>query len=84
MKAIVYSKPVCQACRATKRKLTAENINFDDRNIESYPNIKDMLLRTNQLEMPYVVIVDDDGQELDHWSGLRMTLIEKWGRGKAA
>lgn len=69
----VYTKNNCQACRATKKFLTKNNIEYTEINIDLPENQehKEYLLDEGWLSLP--VIYSPQGL----WSGYRPELLEK-------
>jgi glutaredoxin-like protein NrdH len=66
----VYSKTVCQPCRATKRKLTDVGLPFDAVNVDETPEAADYLIEKGYRETPVVEL--SDGRR---WTGYRPDLI---------
>lgn len=69
----LYSKPACQQCVATERRLKANEVTFvhDD----ALANV-DMLKDLGHLSAP-VVLVHDGETLIDHWSGYRPDKIDE-------
>jgi glutaredoxin-like protein NrdH len=65
----VYSKTNCQKCKATKRKLQALHVDYQEVNVEDAPETRQKLLGMGFREMP---VVDADGSM---WSGYRIDKI---------
>jgi glutaredoxin-like protein NrdH len=73
-KVTVYTQPVCQPCRFTKRKLTAAGVEFEERDAVQADNHAYITTRLGHQQAP-VVTVHRDGHLWVHWSGLRPDLI---------
>ena len=59
MTVIVYSRPDCNPCKAVKRLLTAEGIEFEERNAEDHA---DYLASLGARSVPVVI----DGDQVIH------------------
>lgn len=74
MKAVVYTKPGCQPCKATKRRLTALGANWEE--VELTDEKASQFRSQGFLQAPIVEVYDDvdefGEEELeDRWSGFR-------------
>lgn len=69
----VYTKPACGPCIATKRALESKEIPFNE---ASGPDNVEMLHELGYMESPVVIVRDDAGEILDHWSKFRLDKIE--------
>lgn len=67
----VYTKTVCQPCKATKRKLAKHSIPFTEINVEENADAAQFLRDGGYTEAP--VVITSDGTE---WTGFRPDLIE--------
>ena len=55
MQVIVYSRPACGPCRATKRALEARGIKYEDRDADAYPEEVERLALLHGRTLPLVV-----------------------------
>ena len=67
----VYTKPACQQCTATKRRLDKNGTAYTLVDITEDQDAYDYVLELGHREAPVVVL--DDGT---HWSGFRMDCID--------
>lgn len=68
----VYTKPACQQCTATKRRLDSRGIAYTEIDITEDKDAYDFVIGLGHREAPIVVL--DDGT---HWSGFRLNLIDQ-------
>lgn len=73
----VYSKPCCQQCTATKRKLDAFDVLYETIDITEDPGAEQLVKRLGHQQAPVVVVRDNSGAITDHWSGFRPDRIKK-------
>lgn len=66
----VYSKPVCQSCRATYRYLDKAGLEYTVVDITEDPEAAEYVASLGYTSAP-VVVADDD-----HWSGLHIDRIK--------
>lgn len=69
---VLYTKPRCVQCDATKRKLDREGITYEVVDLSTDPSVLETIKGLGYLQAP-VLVVD----ETTHWSGHRPDLIEK-------
>lgn len=79
MQITVYSKTICQPCRATKRKLELLGLPYVAVNVDVVPEAADYLIEKGYRETPVVEL--DDGRA---WTGYRPDLIEALAKGQPA
>lgn len=73
MSIVVYTKENCQPCRATKRRLEAYDLSFEEVNaIENVEALKELGFS----EAPVVVYTGPNNEQLA-WSGYRPDLIDQ-------
>lgn len=73
---IVWSKPHCVQCTATKRKFTKLGLDFEERDLTEYPERLDEFVSKGYSSAP-VVTLDD----MPIFAGYDVNVIEeKWGR----
>jgi glutaredoxin-like protein NrdH len=65
----VYSKPVCQSCRATYRYLDKAGLEYTVVDITEDPEAAEYVASLGHQSAP-VVVADED-----HWSGFRLEKI---------
>lgn len=68
--------PACQPCRLTKRALTKLLENGAEfalvtSSLQDEPEKADLFRSMGHAQAPVVEVLDDDGNVLDRWSGLR-------------
>lgn len=81
MKALVYTKPGCQPCKATKRQLTALKANWEE--VELTKEKASQFRSQGFLQAPVVEVydvMDEFGvEELEErWSGFRPDMIDDY------
>lgn len=73
----VYSKPNCQQCVATYRKLGSMGLPFNSIDITEDAKSAEFVRSLNYAQAPVVVVTD--GEEVkEHWSGFRPDLLKKY------
>ena len=70
--ATLYSKPGCQQCRATERKLDSEGIKYTYVDVSASAPALATIKDLGYLQAPVVVTASGE-----HWSGYRPDLIEQ-------
>jgi glutaredoxin-like protein NrdH len=70
MSTIIYTKPACVQCNATKREFDKLELEYDLVDITADPDARDLALGLGYLSAPIVVTADD------HWSGFRPDRIK--------
>lgn len=70
MNTIIYTKPACVQCTATKREFDKLGLDYDVLDITADPTARDLVLSLGYLSAP--VVVSADG----HWSGFRPDRIK--------
>ena len=88
MRIVVYTKPLCQPCKATKRRMEKLGIPFDELDVREH---LDYVQALGYSEAPVVEVDCGDGATA-HWSGHRpehiqqlyATLADKLVAGRAA
>lgn len=76
MEVTLYSKPVCQQCKASVRKLDKHEIAFSTTDMEADESALSFAKSLGYAEAP-VILVHRDGVLVDHWSGFRPDKIEE-------
>ncbi|MGO4251259.1 glutaredoxin domain-containing protein [Paenarthrobacter sp. TAF1] len=71
----LYSRTVCQPCKATKRKLEKHGLAYTELNVEENESAAQFLRDAGYTEAP--VVITSDGRE---WTGFRPDLIEAIAR----
>lgn len=66
---VVYTKNNCQPCIATKRKLNALQVPFEERNVETLEGAYNEVIELGYQQVPVVVA---NGE---HWSGFDPTRL---------
>ena len=77
MSITVYSKPRCQQCTATKRKLDAFAVLYTAVDVTRDIAAMDYIRGLGYQQAPVVVVRDNSGGVIDHWSGFRPDRIKK-------
>lgn len=72
----VYSKPNCQACRATYRKLNQLGLAYEHVDITEDAEAMEYVMTLGHKEAPIVVLGDGT-----HWGGYRQTKLEALADG---
>lgn len=75
MKIVVYTKPGCQACTATKHHLDRLDIPYTEVNIMTDSHAAQRLREMSSLELPRVEVSFCDWH--NSWTGYRPTKIEE-------
>ena len=74
---IVYSKPNCQQCTATYRKLKALGLPFNSFDVTEDAAAAAFVRALGYQQAP-VVVVREGAQIKEHWSGFRPDLLKKY------
>lgn len=72
----VYSKPRCQQCTATYRKLKALGLPFNSIDVTEDAEAAAFVRELGYQQAP-VVVVREGGDIKKHWSGFRPDLLKK-------
>ena len=73
----VYSKPRCPQCTATYRKLNGLGAPHESVDVSEDPEALSFIQSLGYAQAPVVVVKDDEGAIVRHWSGFRPDLIKK-------
>lgn len=73
---IVYTKPNCSGCHATKTWAKAKGINIKEVDISSDDTLREEALSTGFTQLPIVTVKDDDGEIIASWSGFHPHRLE--------
>ena len=76
MTVTVMSKPACVQCDATYRALDRKGIEYSVVDITQDAVALDRVRALGYLQAPVVLVLDDDGALVEHWSGFRDSRIE--------
>jgi len=71
----VYTRPGCQPCRASKRKLDSLGVEYTEVDILQDPESRDYILSLGHKAAP-VVTVFTGSAGLHHWSGYKPERLE--------
>lgn len=75
----VYSKPNCQQCTATYRKLKALGLPFNSFDVTEDAAAAAFVRALGYSQAPVVVVREGEDQHLkEHWSGFRPDLLKKY------
>ncbi len=75
----VYSKPNCQQCVATYRKLKALGLPFNSYDVTEDHAAAALVRALGYQQAPVVVVrVGEDAKIKEHWSGFRPDLLKKY------
>lgn len=85
----VYTTPICQMCRATKRSLDNAGIEYDTIDATADVNLAEAIReRANELgvmaTMPYVTVYNQDNELVADWFGFQPDNIKQHCVGAAA
>jgi glutaredoxin len=73
----VYSKPNCQQCTATYRKLKALGLPFNSIDVTEDADALAVIHALGYQQAPVVVV--REGEDIkEHWSGFRPDLLKKY------
>lgn len=76
----VYSKPNCQQCVATYRKLKALGLPFNSYDVTEDAAAALFVRALGYSQAPVVVVREGEDEKLkEHWSGFRPDLLKKCG-----
>ena len=75
MKVTLYTRPSCVACKATKRWLKKNGVNYATVDVSIDDEARDYVLSLGYTSAP-VVAVEIDGEFLEHFSGYREDRLE--------
>lgn len=68
MNATVYSKPACTQCNATYRALDKKGFPYRSIDVSKDEAAREHSMSFGYMQAP-VVVVEKDGEVIDHWSG---------------
>lgn len=73
----MYSLPTqqCRACWATEKRLTSKGVEFHKIMLNETPEAMDVVKELGYASAP-VVVIEEDGEIVDHWSGFSDSKIE--------
>lgn len=71
MSVIVHSKPSCVQCVATYRALDRKGMEYSVVDISTDGVALARVRALGYLQAPVVLVFDDDGALVEHWSGFR-------------
>ena len=75
----VYSKPNCQQCTATYRKLKALGLPFNSFDVTEDAAAAAFVQALGYSQAPVVVVREGEDQHMkEHWSGFRPDLLKKY------
>lgn len=74
-KVVVYSLPNCMQCTATYKRFEKNNIDYDVVDMSQDPNAREIVKSLGHRQAPVIVVSDETGSVVSHWSGLRIDLI---------
>lgn len=80
----LYTTPCCTDCSAAKSSMNSAGIEFAQINLSAFPSSLEYVLSLGHQRAPVTVIQDEDGIEVDHWSGFRPDKILALKRTRAA
>lgn len=78
MKVIVYTKPQCVQCDATKRALSSSRVEYEARDLTEDPEALKAVKALGYAQAPVVVAGED------HWSGFRPDKIKALAPGRSS
>ena len=74
----IYSKPNCQQCTATYRKLKSLDLPHESVDVTEDADALAFIRALGYQQAPVVVV--REGEEIkEHWSGFRPDLLKKYG-----
>ncbi len=79
MSIVVYTKPGCPQCDATKRQLTQLHVPHRSLDVTAEPSARDAVLALGYAALPVVMV-----NETNHWSGFSPDRIADLAKTKAA
>lgn len=65
----VHSTPTCVQCHATERHADAKGIPVEIVDLSEHPDLAAAFKRRGLAQAPVGVVTDDNGIEIDHWTG---------------
>lgn len=85
MSVTVYVTNRCQKCKRTKEIFDSKGLDYDVVNIENDDEARDYVtLELGAICAPVVVVKDDGGNVIDHWSDFRAEKAMKLAKTAAA
>lgn len=78
MNITLFSKPACQQCTASERKLTKNKVVFSKVNLETEPETLAALKEDGYMQAPILEVTDEAGNRVDIWSGFRPDKIDEY------
>lgn len=67
----IMSREACVQCTASKRTLDNLHASYVTIDLEAEPDARALARKLGYLQAPVVVVRNDEGAILDHWSGFR-------------
>lgn len=74
----MYTQPGCQPCLATERKAVKHGIELNVTNIREDAGAVEFIKELGYNGTPVVVIRDEEGEIVDHWTGFSPDRIAKY------
>jgi glutaredoxin-like protein NrdH len=71
MTVTVYSKPACVACTATYRALDNKGLSYAKIDVTEDDSALDYTRSLGYMAAPVIVVKDEEGNVVDHWSQFR-------------
>lgn len=85
MQLIMYTQKPCVQCNASYRKADGLGLEYEIKELTEQPvEVVEGFKKRNHLRAPVLVVVDDDGVEIDIWSGFNPDKIEEFAAKQAA
>lgn len=74
----VLSREACVQCTASKRALDALHADYITTNLEQDPSARALAKGLGYLQAPVILIRDEDGVIIAHWSGFRPEKLSEY------
>ena len=78
MQITVHSKTTCVQCRATERHVDSKGIEVNHVNLEENLDTLKALTDRGLAQAPVVLVFDENGAEIDHWTGYRPDKLDEY------
>lgn len=73
----MYGKPRCVQCDFTERELKKNGVDYEKFDVVADPDALDYVKSLGYLQAPVVVVLNESGAQVDHWSGFQPERIKK-------
>lgn len=79
MTIVVHSSPGCVQCTSTERHADRKDIDIEVVHLDEHPDILDQIKERGITAAPFVVVIDENGVEIDNWTGFQPQKLNEYG-----